>query len=373
MPRLETLPDMARSASVARVAAVAGQRLDPELYVKSDSEFLRPAEVDHLVGDATKAREQVLAAAGLVQGARRADGRSGPGTTLERRHPGRDRMSALRVETALRRQYVKLCDIRDFDDPDVRARIDDIVPGLEPQRASAPQELGVRDADALPRGLGAPSRGRADSLRRRGARDRAVLARESGSQGRGDRHLRRRKLQRGRGRSNDARRTPRRSRPIPIASRTSKCGTWTPSSSSSRTTRSTRSSRCRRSSTSASWADIRRSARRWAACFGPGAARSSRPSASSGAARSAASVQEAVQQSHRRPYVRGDARLHAGDPHPRDRRTKRASARTAARHDTLGRDDRERNRAGWRGAGDTSTPALLTRMSSCGRSAHSDQ
>jgi GDP-D-mannose dehydratase len=58
VPRLETLPDMARSASVARVAAVAGQRLDPELYVKSDPEFLRPAEVDHLVGDATKAREQ---------------------------------------------------------------------------------------------------------------------------------------------------------------------------------------------------------------------------------------------------------------------------------------------------------------------------
>jgi SAM-dependent methyltransferase len=36
------------------------------------------------------------------------------------------------AETTLRRQYVKLCDIRDFDDPEVRARIDDIVPGLEP-------------------------------------------------------------------------------------------------------------------------------------------------------------------------------------------------------------------------------------------------
>jgi SAM-dependent methyltransferase len=36
------------------------------------------------------------------------------------------------VDTALKRQYVKLCDIRDFDDPAVRARIDDIVPGLEP-------------------------------------------------------------------------------------------------------------------------------------------------------------------------------------------------------------------------------------------------
>jgi SAM-dependent methyltransferase len=33
---------------------------------------------------------------------------------------------------ALRRQYVKFCDIRDFDDPDVRNRIREIVPGLEP-------------------------------------------------------------------------------------------------------------------------------------------------------------------------------------------------------------------------------------------------
>jgi hypothetical protein len=36
------------------------------------------------------------------------------------------------AKTALRRQYVKLCDVRDFDDPVVRARIDDIVPGLVP-------------------------------------------------------------------------------------------------------------------------------------------------------------------------------------------------------------------------------------------------
>jgi SAM-dependent methyltransferase len=32
----------------------------------------------------------------------------------------------------LSRQYVKLCDLRDFDDPAVQARIDDIVPGLDP-------------------------------------------------------------------------------------------------------------------------------------------------------------------------------------------------------------------------------------------------
>ena len=33
----------------------------------------------------------------------------------------------------LRRQYVKLCDLRDFDDPVVRARIREIVPGHEPR------------------------------------------------------------------------------------------------------------------------------------------------------------------------------------------------------------------------------------------------
>jgi SAM-dependent methyltransferase len=33
----------------------------------------------------------------------------------------------------LRRQYVKLCDIRDFNDPLVRERIREIVPGLEPE------------------------------------------------------------------------------------------------------------------------------------------------------------------------------------------------------------------------------------------------
>ena len=38
--------------------AFAHLALDPEQYVKSDPEFLRPAEVDQLVGDATKAREQ---------------------------------------------------------------------------------------------------------------------------------------------------------------------------------------------------------------------------------------------------------------------------------------------------------------------------
>jgi SAM-dependent methyltransferase len=44
---------------------------------------------------------------------------------------GHLRMSATNPEVALQRQYVKLCDVRDFDDPIVRARIDEIVPGLD--------------------------------------------------------------------------------------------------------------------------------------------------------------------------------------------------------------------------------------------------
>jgi GDPmannose 4,6-dehydratase len=37
--------------------AFAHAGLDPEQYVKSDPEFMRPAEVDHLVGDASKAKQ----------------------------------------------------------------------------------------------------------------------------------------------------------------------------------------------------------------------------------------------------------------------------------------------------------------------------
>ena len=39
--------------------AFAHVGLDPEQYVKSDPEFMRPAEVDHLVGDASKAKAQL--------------------------------------------------------------------------------------------------------------------------------------------------------------------------------------------------------------------------------------------------------------------------------------------------------------------------
>jgi GDPmannose 4,6-dehydratase len=39
--------------------AFAHVGLDAERYVKADPEFLRPAEVDHLVGDASKARKQL--------------------------------------------------------------------------------------------------------------------------------------------------------------------------------------------------------------------------------------------------------------------------------------------------------------------------
>ena len=33
--------------------------LDPEPHVRIDPRFLRPAEVEHLIGDASKAREQL--------------------------------------------------------------------------------------------------------------------------------------------------------------------------------------------------------------------------------------------------------------------------------------------------------------------------
>jgi GDPmannose 4,6-dehydratase len=47
--------------SVQEVAdiAFAHAGLDSKRHVKTDPEFLRPAEVDHLVGNATKAREQL--------------------------------------------------------------------------------------------------------------------------------------------------------------------------------------------------------------------------------------------------------------------------------------------------------------------------
>ncbi len=33
--------------------------IDPEKYVRIDERFMRPAEVEHLIGDATKAREKL--------------------------------------------------------------------------------------------------------------------------------------------------------------------------------------------------------------------------------------------------------------------------------------------------------------------------
>jgi len=40
-------------------AAFGRVGLDYEEYVKTDEQFLRPAEVDHLVGDASRAREKL--------------------------------------------------------------------------------------------------------------------------------------------------------------------------------------------------------------------------------------------------------------------------------------------------------------------------
>ena len=49
---------------------------DWEPYVGSDPRFERPAEVDVLIGDATKAREARLGAQGRLPRARAHDGRS---------------------------------------------------------------------------------------------------------------------------------------------------------------------------------------------------------------------------------------------------------------------------------------------------------
>jgi GDPmannose 4,6-dehydratase len=47
--------------SVRELVELAFERvgLDPQKYVRIDERFIRPAEVEHLVGDATKAREKL--------------------------------------------------------------------------------------------------------------------------------------------------------------------------------------------------------------------------------------------------------------------------------------------------------------------------
>jgi GDPmannose 4,6-dehydratase len=50
-----------KAHSVRDLVNIAFQRvgLDPEKHVRTDPRFLRPAEVEHLIGDATKAREKL--------------------------------------------------------------------------------------------------------------------------------------------------------------------------------------------------------------------------------------------------------------------------------------------------------------------------
>jgi GDPmannose 4,6-dehydratase len=50
---------MAHSVRDLVETAFSHARLDPAKYVKLDPAFLRPAEVDHLIGDASKGREKL--------------------------------------------------------------------------------------------------------------------------------------------------------------------------------------------------------------------------------------------------------------------------------------------------------------------------
>ena len=108
------------------------------------------------------------------------------------------------VEAELSRQYVKLCDLRDFDDPAITSRIDDIVPGLEASERLhrkkweyAMLTLFLEDSGLLRDDTRILSVGA-------GHETGVVLAREPGGQGGRDRHLRRGQLQRAGGGSNDA-------------------------------------------------------------------------------------------------------------------------------------------------------------------------
>ena len=174
----------------------------------------------------------------------------------------------------LRRQYVKLCDLRDFDDPVVQERIDDIVPGLDPSERVhrknweyALLTLFLEDAGLL----GDETRilsvgaGHETVLFWLANRVGKVVATDIYGEGifsglEADRTM-----------LND----PASFSPYPTASRTSRRVTWTRRSSSSRMAPSTPSSRFRRSSTSARGRTSVVPPRRSVASCGPGARRSS--------------------------------------------------------------------------------------------------
>ena len=72
------------SHSVRELVEIAFARvgLDWQKYVETDPQFLRPAEVDHLIGNPAKAkRDAWLGAEGELQAARRDDGRCRSGTS----------------------------------------------------------------------------------------------------------------------------------------------------------------------------------------------------------------------------------------------------------------------------------------------------
>ena len=74
--------------------AFAHVGLDPDDHVEIDPRFLRPAEVEHLIGDAAKAREKLgWEPRTSLRGAGEADGRRRPRAAGQRRAPEAGRLS----------------------------------------------------------------------------------------------------------------------------------------------------------------------------------------------------------------------------------------------------------------------------------------
>ena len=110
---------------------------DWQRYVKQDPRFLRPAEVDLLVGDASKARASArLAARGGLRRAREADGRPRP---EDRAHQARQDLTAMATgrEHSPEDRYDLATEARTV----AKATMDETASPLEPSAVSADSVL----------------------------------------------------------------------------------------------------------------------------------------------------------------------------------------------------------------------------------------